>query len=421
VATDALPLESAAVRRYQRIAVIAGVAGLLLCALGWLVTPDRFFRSYLWAYCFFIGLALGSMALDMLQFLTGGVWGLVIRRILEASARTLPILALLFLPLAAGFLIPSRTEGTTGHAPPAVAGVYLWTNPDFVAHATEHGEEQELKYKYYLNVPFFLIRAAVCFGVWITFMVFVTRESAAMDRPGGPDREPRRLRMVSAAGLVVYGLTVTVMAIDWIMSLEPDWVSSIFGPLVGIGQVLNALAFTVIVLVLVGDRPPLAAAVGRPVLRDLGSLMLTFVMLWAYMSFSQLLLIWSGNLPSEIPYYLRRVQGGWQVFAVALVLLHFAAPLVLLLMHDVKRNRRTLLQVAGLLMVMRAIDLYWQIMPAQPGETGLGVVSFLPSWTDVVAPVGIGGIWLAAFLGQLVRRPLLPSYDPRMGDAAHHE
>jgi hypothetical protein len=418
VATDALPFEPAAVRPVQRAAVIAGAAGLVLCALGWLLTPDRFFRSYLWAYCYFIGIPLGSLVLEALQFLTGGVWGLVIRRILEASMRTLPILALLFLPIAAGFLIPARSDtGSAGHAPPAISGVYIWANPEVV----EADHALEFKARYYLNVPFFLIRAAVCFTVWIVVAYFLNRWSVAQDRPDIGDRDDPRVRKISAAGLVLYGLTVTIMAIDWIMSLEPHWVSSIFGPLIGIGQVLNALSFTVMVVVLAADRPPLSAVIGRPVFRDLASLLLTFIMVWAYLAFSQLLLIWSGNLPSEIPYYLRRIQGGWQIFAIALPVLNFALPFVLLLMHNVKRGRRALIQVAGLLMAMRAVDLYWLIMPAQPGVDGLGWTPFIPSWTDVVAPLGIGGIWLAAFLGQLQVRPLLPSYDPRLGDAVHHD
>jgi hypothetical protein len=423
VATDVQPLDPDVVRRYQRPAVIAGAVGLVLCALGWLVSPDPFFRSYIWAYCYFLGLALGSLAIIFLQFLTGGVWGLIIRRILEAATRTLPVLALLFLPLAAGLVIPSRvaSDVSSDHRPPAISGVYIWSNPAFVEHMTHESHEQEMKYRYYLNVPFFLGRAAVCFAVWIVLMFLLNRWSMEMDRPDIGEREPRKLRMLSAAGLVLYGLTVTVMAIDWIMSLEPQWVSSIFGPLIGMGQVLNALSMAVVVLVLVGDRPPLASAVGRPVLRDLGSLMLAFVMVWAYMAFSQLLLIWSGNLPSETPYYLRRIQGGWQVFAVALALLNFAAPFVLLLMHDVKRHRGAILRVAALLLIMRAVDLYWLIMPAHPGEDGLGYAPFVLNWTDMVAPLGVGGIWLAAFLAQLQQRPLLPTHDPRMAEAVHHE
>jgi hypothetical protein len=417
VATDALPLDPLAIRRYQRMAVTAGAAGLVLCALGWLVTPDDFFRSYLWAICFFVGIALGSLVILMLQYHTGGVWGLVIRRILEAATRTLPVLALLFLPLIAGFYIPARSGSPDGRSRPAISGIYIWADPAIV----ENDEALQFKARYYLNPPFFVLRVVICFALWIVVAMLLNRWSAAQDRPGGGERDDRRLRMLSAGGLVLYGLTVTVMAIDWIMSLEPHWVSSIFGPLVGIGQVLNALAFAVIVLALVSDRPPLSAVVGRPVLRDLGSLMLTFVMVWAYLAFSQLLLIWSGNLPSETPYYLRRIQGGWQVFAFALAILHFALPFVLLLMGDIKRNRGTLLRVAGLILTMRAVDLYWLIMPAHPGPEGMGWAPFRPSWTDIVAPVGVGGIWLATFLGQLQQRPLLPAHDPRLGETVHHD
>jgi hypothetical protein len=410
------PFEPAIIRRYQQTATIAGAVGLAFCALGWFLTPEHIFRSYLWAYCFFLGIALGALVLDMLQFLTGGVWGLVIRRILEAASRTLPVLLLLFAPIAAGFFIPARTSEPTGHAPPAISTIYIWADPAVVA--ADHA--LQFKARYYLNTPFFLIRALVCFAVWLTLMYFVNRWSVARDRPEAADSDARRLRMMSAAGLVLYGITVTVMAIDWIMSLEPHWVSSIFGPLVAIGQVLNALSFAVVVLVLVDRGPPLSYVVGRPVFRDLGSLMLTFVMVWGYMSFSQWLLIWSGDLPSEIPYYLRRSQGGWQVFPVALALFHFAFPFGLLLMQDVKKNRSALLRVAVLVLVMRAVDLYWQIMPAQPAAPE-GVAPFIPGWTDVAAAVGVGAIWLAWFLGQLNVRPLLPTYDPRLGEAVHHE
>lgn len=416
MAVDTPPPDT--LRRWQRVGYGAGAVGLALCGAGMLLSPDSFFRSYLWAYCYFLGIALGSMVLVMVQFLTGGVWGLVIRRAAEAAMRTLPVLALLYLPIAIGFLIPSRSgEGSTGHSLPAISTSYIWTDPAFV----EQDHAQELKVHYYLNIPFFLLRAGVCLALWSVFAMLLDRLSVALDRPEVGDREPRHLRMLSAAGLVVYGATVTVMAIDWIMSLEPHWVSSIFGPLIGIGQVLNGLAFLVVVIILASDRPPLAATVGRSIFRDLGSLLLTFVMVWAYLSFSQFLLIWSGNLPSEISYYLRRTQAGWQAFPVALAVFHFAMPFLLLLMRDVKRSGRTLIRVAALILVMRAVDLYWLIMPAHPGLDNRGVVAFLPSWTDLAAAVMVGGFWLAAFLGQVQRRPLLPTYDPRLAEARHHE
>ena len=417
MATDALPLEPAAFHRYQRMAVTAGAVGLVLCAFGWFVAPDDCFRSYLWAMSYFVGVALGSLVLVMLQFVTGGVWGLVIRRIVEAGARTLPVLAILYVPMLIGFFVPAKSASADGASRPAISGLYVWADPAVVA--ADHS--LEFKTRYYLNPLFFAVRTIVCFGIWIAMAMLLSRWSVAQDRPNIGDHDDRRVRSLSAGGLVVYAVTVTIMAIDWIMSLEPRWVSSIFGGLVGIGQILNALAFTAIVLVLVADRPPLSAVAGRPLLRDLGSLMLTFVMIWAYLAFSQLLLIWSGNLPSEIPYYLRRIQGRWQYFAIALGLFQFALPFLLLLMGDVKRNRRRLLRVAALILVMRAVDLYWMIMPAQPGDDGWGWAPFLPKWTDVVAPVGVGGIWLWSFLSQLQKRPLLPTHDPRLRDALHHD
>jgi hypothetical protein len=414
VATDALPLEPTVARRYQRTAVIAGASGLGLCALAWLVTPGDFFRSYLWAYCFFLGIALGSLVLDMLQFLTGGIWGLVIRRITEAATRTLPVLALLFLPLAAGFVIPDRGSGATENAP-AISRLYIWATPGYFDNqheGTGHATHFDFK-AWYLSPSRFVIAAIGYFAVWLTVAFFLSRWSVAQDRPGAGDARPLRM--------MVYGVTITLASIDWIMSLEPKWVSSIFGALIGVGQVLNALAFAVVVLAVTADRTPLAAVAGRPVFRDLGSLMLAFVMVWAYLSFSQYLLIWSGNLPSEIPYYLRRTQRGWQWLAGALILFQFALPFVLLLLRDVKRNRHTLMRVAGLVLVMRAVDLYWLIMPTRPAADASEVSPLMPSWTDVVAPVGIGGIWLASFLGQLQQRPLLPSYDPLLAEAHHHE
>jgi hypothetical protein len=405
-------LEPADYRRYQRLARGVGVVGLVLCALGWLLQPAAFFRSYLWAFNFFLGIALGCLVLDMLQFLTGGAWGLVLRRLLEAVSRTLPVLALLFLPLALGFFLPAQG---------GLRGVYIWADPEVVSH------DHALLHKApYLNVSFFLVRAAMYFGVWLGVMLLVNRWSIAEDRPDAGD--PRHLRRLSSAGLMLYGATITFAAIDWVMSLEPRWFSSLFGVLFGVGQILSAMAFAVIVLVLLADRPPLAGVVGRPILRDLGNLMLAFVMLWAYLSFSQFLLIWSGNLPSEIPYYLRRFQDGWQWVGVSLILFHFALPFVLLLSFELKRQGSRLMTVAAIILVMRAVDLFWQIIPAQPGPEGSGAFSLADwtgvasvAWTSLAAVVGVGGVWLAAFLSQLQRYRLLPTHDPLLVEALRHE
>ena len=399
MAVDALPLDAELSRRWQRTAVLFGGAGLALVAIGWLVDRPAAVRSYLWAYIDWLGVALGSLALTMLHYLTGGVWGLILRRILEAAARTLPLMTLLFLPIAL-----------------CVPDLYAWANPDIVAH-----DEVLLHKQWYLDVGFFLSRAAAYFIIWNLLALILLRWSLAQDSANPPTPQP--LRRLAAGGMLLYAVTITFASIDWVMSLEPHWYSTIFGPLFGVGQLLSALSFGTVVLLLLADRPPLAGLLGRPHFRDLGSLLLAFVMFWAYLGFSQYLLIWSGNLPPENPYYLRRTQGGWQYLAVLILLGHFILPFVLLLSGDVKRTRSKLLAVAAMLLVMRAIDLYWMIAPAPPfvGETGAVSFSQAFSWLDLAAPVGVGGVWLAAFLGQLQRRPILPNYDPLLAEAQHHE
>lgn len=417
MSADERPPDTVDLRRYQRPAVIAGVFGLVGCALGIAIQPDQFFRAYLWAFSFFLGVALGSLVLLMLQYLIGGIWGLVIRRILMAGSRTIPIMAVLFLPIAAGFLIPARHgEGdSTSHSRPIISGVYLWADHSVV----EQNHALEFKAKWYLNVPFFLVRASIYFIVWIAIAIVLDRWTLAADSPVPTDTS--RLSALSAGGMILYAVTISFASVDWIMSLEPLWVSSIFGGLIGVGQILNGLSIAVLVLLLLSDRPPLSDFASKPVLRDLGSIMLSFVMVWAYLAFSQFLLIWSGNLPSEIPYYLRRLQGGWQYFALALVLLQFALPFVLLLRRDIKRDRARLLRVVVLIVIMRAIDLYWLIAPAQPNVSGLGATPFSPSIWDLIAPIGVGGIWLAVYIRHLYRYPLMPSYDVRLEEALHHE
>lgn len=377
------------IRRWRGRFLITGGAALLLCVIGAFFTPDQFFRSYLWSYMFYIGVSLGCMALVMLQFLTGGAWGLVIRRLCESAARTLPLLALLFLPIAIG-----------------IPRLYEWSHADVVAR------DEILKHKsLYLNVPFFLIRAGIYFTGWVVFSYFLNKWSLEQDQ-GRP--AARRLQLISGPGLVFWGFSVTFMAVDWVLSLDPHWFSTIFGLLFMAGQGLSSLSFLIALVVFLSGRRPFSELITARHLHDLGKLLLAFVMVWAYFSFSQFLIIWSGNLVEEIPWYLQRLRGGWQYVAMALVLGHFALPFALLLSRDLKRNFRLLAGVAVFILIMRLVDLYWLVAPDfLKGSFGL-------SWMDFLAPIGLGGVWLAFFTFQLTRRPLLPAGDPHLEEALAH-
>jgi len=383
------------VDQFQRRAMIVGAIGIAICAVGAIFNLDQFFRSYLVAYVFWVGIALGCFAILMLQHMSGGAWGLVIRRLLESATRTFPLLALLFLPVAFG-----------------VRSVYIWAQPD-PAGANEALKHALAHKAPYLNVPFFLARAVFYFAVWNLMTYFLNKWSLEQDRTG---HRPitTKLQGLSAPGLVLYGLTVTFASIDWVMSLEPQWFSTIFGILVMGGQGLSAMAFIIAVVVLLSRYKPLSEVIKPSHLHDLGKLMLAFLMLWAYFGFSQFLIVWSGNLPEEIPWYVRRLQTPWKWVSLALVVLQFALPFVLLLSRDLKRNGRTLVVVAIAVIVMRLVDVIWLTGP----EFHEG--AFRIHWMDAVMPIGVGGLWLAYFAYQLKTRPLLPIGDPYLEDALSH-
>jgi hypothetical protein len=343
---------------------------------------QQFFRSYLIAYLFWIGVALGCLPLLMLHHLVGGNWGFVIRRILEAGTRTLLLMALLFIPVLAG-----------------VHSLYEWSHPDIVARDAVLQAKQA-----YLNVPFFVVRAVVCFFAWVAFAFFLNRWSAEQDASRNPFFL-RRFQLLSALGIVVYVLTITFASIDWAMSLEPHWFSTIYGMFFIVGQALAALAFAIVIVIRFSESAQLSTYMRPDVFQDLGNLLLAFVMLWAYLSFSQYLIIWAGNLPEEIPWYLHRGGNGWQWVAAFIAIFHFAVPFLLLLGRRNKRNKAVLGWIAVAVLLMRWVDLYWLVAP-----------SFLPRVTfhvfDVVLFLLIGGIWLYVFRRELRKRALLPLGDP---------
>lgn len=386
------------VTRMQRLALIVGVVGLLFFGAGAFFDPVQFWRSYLAGYLFWLGIPVGALALLLLQHLTGGGWGMVIRRVLEAATRTLTLMLLLFLPILLG-----------AHS------IYEWTHPDKIA---EHPALVE-KARLYLNLPFFGLRAVIYFAIWLLLAFFLNRWSREQDRTADR-RFSKKMRMLSGPGLVLFVGTVTFAAIDWVMSLDPEWSSTIFGLLFVAAWSLSALAFTVAILAWLTKREPMSQVVAPLHFHDLGKLLLALVMLWAYFAYSQYLIIWSGNLPEEIRWYLPRTHGAWGGIALAVIVLHFALPFLFLLSRRFKRNPNKLVLVAVLILIMRYVDLLWVVEPNFSHET------FHLSWMDLVAPIGFGGLWLAAFFRQLGKRPLMPINDPELpsvlaqAHAQHH-
>jgi len=373
---------------FRRRALTVGVAALAAGAAGALISSEsreQFFRSYLLAYIFWIAIPLGCFAILMLQHMSGGVWGLVTRRVLESSTRTFPLLALLFIPLLVG-----------------LKSIFPWASPEKLSPALKHAVEEK---HLYLNIGFFIARAVFYFLVWILVTRLLNHWSAEQDRTG-ERRLTSKMQGLSGPGLLLYGLTVTFASIDWAMSLDPQWFSTIYGLLFMGGQGLAGMAFVIAVMVLLAGRKPMSDVIKPKHLHDLGKLMLAFLMIWAYFAFSQFLIIWAGNLPEEIPFYVRRIQSSWKYVGFGLIVLHFALPFVLLLSRDLKKNGRMLSTVAIGVIVMRFVDLIWLTGP----ELHDGVFSL--SWMDLMLAVGIGGVWLWFFATQLNRRPLLPIHDP---------
>ncbi|MER3427839.1 MAG: hypothetical protein C4334_07025 [Pyrinomonas sp.] len=381
--------------RLRGIALIVGLVGAALTALGAFIDARQFFFSYLIGYVLWTGVALGSLGILMVHHVAGGAWSLVIRRILEAATRTIPLMLVLFLPVALG-----------------IHQLYEWSHSEAVAAS------EPLQHKApYLNVPFFLARVGIYFAIWLLLAHLLNKWSAEQDERAETREIEGRMQRLSGPGLILFFLTVTFAVFDWIMSLDPEWYSTIFGLIMATGWGMSALAFTLAIFVYLRQSEPLRAVVLPAHLHDLGKFLLMFVMLWSYLSFSQFLLMWSANLPEEIPWYLRRMSGGWQYVSLGLVLFQFAFPFLLLLSRDIKRNPRRIVSIALFLLVVRWIDAVWLIAPEAHREEYRS--AFHLHWLDLAAPIGIGGLWVAFFAWQLSRRPLLPQHDSLLEKALH--
>lgn len=368
--------------------LITGMVGLLMCALGWAFEPHEFFLAYLFAFLFWFGIALGCSGFLMIHHLTGGRWGYPVRRFFEAAIGTLPLLAVFFVPILFG-----------------LSQLYPWANEASVSI------DKVLQHKHaYMNPPLFVIRAIILFAIWIVMARLLVKWSAQQDDTHSVE-PTKKLRKLSGPGLVIYPLTMTFACVDWVMSMEADWYSTVFPLLLCVGQMLNALAFVILLLACWGPLTALSEILSKEKFHHLGNLLLTFTMLWAYLAYAQLIVIWSGDLPHEIGWYLHRIAGGWRAIAFVLLVFHFFGPFFLLLFRQTKRNPQFLVMIAAIILLTHIVDVWWLVAPSvyQHG--------FHVTWMAPLALIGIGGIWLSLFLRNLESKPLIPLNDPRFAVA----
>jgi len=390
------PVVKTIAQRSLIVGVVFGIAAVVIAVK----SPDEFYRAYLLGFMAWLGVALGSMAILMIRHLTGGGWGMVIRRILGAAMRTVPLLAVLFIPIILG-----------------MHRLYIWAKP--LSEVTDKHLHDHLVdiTQTYLNAKGFIGRAIFYFLIWNLLSFLLSKWSKQTDHAGAPDNTDR-FKAVAGPGLILYGFTISFAAIDWVMSLDPSWISTIFGLVVLIGEVLAAMCFAVVVERILFNYKPMSEMLKPDFVHDHGKWMLAFTMVWAYFNFSQWLIIWAGNLPAEITYYMRRLNGGWGYVGLFIVIFHFAVPFAILLSRPFKRNIRKLVWLAIWLMIMRLVDLFWIIEPNFSTTLNITIA-------DIVVPVAIGGFWLAFFFRNLGALPLLPAYDPSAGEVLeahpHHQ
>ncbi|HEX7192388.1 MAG TPA: hypothetical protein VF381_12545 [Thermoanaerobaculia bacterium] len=376
------------IARYQMPALIAGILGAIACVIGYFVDPATFFRSYLPGYIFWFQIVAGSLGVLCLQYVTGGEWGILIRRPLGAAARTIIWMVVLFIPIVLGMKY-----------------LYIWTDHTVVANDASLTSKAG-----YLNITSFLIRTAVYFALWILWAWRIRYLSLRFYEDRSPYTELSR-RKWAASGLVMIVLSMTFAGIDWMMSIEPKWSSTMYGINFFIGAGLAAYAFVTFFLTRLARTPAMHDILKPNHFRDLGNLMLAFVMLWAYTAFSEFLLIWYANLKEEIPHFLVRRAGAWGALAIFLIIFHFFLPFFMLLMRAIKDRPGTIGVVAIIILVARYAGIYWLTEPSWSGE------HFHYSWMALASLVGVGGLWLYLFIGQLKGQTIIPIHETWVDEA----
>jgi hypothetical protein len=373
--------------RVEQISGVVGALGLLLCCAAFFYNREEFYQSYSFAFLYWGGFSIGGLGVLLMHHTVGGKWGVTIRRLLEAQMRTLPLIAVLIIPILFGLRF-----------------LYPWANHELVM------QTPVLQHKApYLNTPFFIGRVVLYFAVFLFWGYRVYGMADRQDETGDPTLK-ERMRAFSAPGILIFTILGTFAYIDWILSADVQFFSTVYGAMILIGDILQSIAMSIVVLVLASRDDRFGGRVNAPVLHDLGNMMFAFVIFWAYLSASQLIIVWPANLPQEIGWYLDRVRGFWKYLAAATALSMFAIPFCLLLSQDRKRHPIRLMRVAIFILCARIVDMFWIVEPTHRTH------GFALYWTDFAAFLGIGGIWIYVYLGQLRRRPLLPLRDPRVAE-----
>jgi hypothetical protein len=388
------------VGRWRSVALgIGGIATIVMIAIAFLVEGQRelVLRAWLLGFMLWGGIAIGGLGILMLQYLTGGAWGMMLRRTVEAASRTIIVVVLLFIPIVVG-----------------VGDLYEWSHLQ---------DDRIVQWRgWYLTWSGFAVRAAIYFAVIFLMQYLLNKWSAKMDASKDYTEAAKHLETASrfsGPAMVIYALVVSFMAIDWTMTLDPHWFSTIWGLLYVVSWALACFAFVITLFMLMMEKEPLKSTLGKKHFHDIGKLMFALVMVWAYFNFSQFLIIWSGNIPEETPWYIKRMENGWEIVGILLIVFHFAVPFLILLSRDIKRHAKRLAVIAMFILLMRVVDMFYHIAPS-PSTMGAEPVANVFWLLYIVGPVAVGGLWLWAFFGELQKRPMLPPMDPLLQGAIDH-
>lgn len=381
----------ARISRVQSLALIIGVVFTALTLIEAVINPTQFFRSWMIGFLFPFALGIGSLACLMLQYMSGGAWGMVIRRQLEAGSRTIPFVTLVFIPIFFG-----------------LHGLYEWADAAKVQADPVIREKSA-----YLNIPWWAIRTIIVFAIWNVY-AFVLNRLSRREEETGSMIASRNLMGWSSIGLVIYVFSLTSAGVDWIMSMNVHWFSTIYGLILLGGQGLTVISLAIITTTLLMRDQPLAGVITKKHLHDLGKLLFMFTLFWTYVSFSQLVIIWSGNLPEEITWYVDRMNGGWGYIGAILLFLQWMLPFLILLSQQIKRNPRTIRIMAIWVLLVRLADTIWLVEPNFHSQ------HLYINWSDITAPIGLVGLWTAIYLWQLKQRALIPVNAPDLGKALVH-